>query len=44
MKSNQEILELEKTLLQLENLHASFDYLRIMIITVLIIIIIIIIK
>ena len=29
MKSNQEILELEKTLLQLENLHASFDYLRI---------------
>jgi DNA-directed RNA polymerase subunit beta' len=29
MKSNQEILELEKTLLKLENLHASFDYLRI---------------
>lgn len=29
MKSNQEILQLEKTLLQLENLHASFDYLRI---------------
>ena len=29
MKSTQEILELEKTLLQLENLHASFDYLRI---------------
>jgi DNA-directed RNA polymerase subunit beta' len=29
MKSNQEILELEKTLLQLENLHASFDYLRV---------------
>ena len=29
MKSTQEILELEKALLQLENLHASFDYLRI---------------
>lgn len=29
MKSNDEILELEKTLLKLENLHASFDYLRI---------------
>ena len=29
MKSNQEILELEKTLLKLENLHASFDYLRV---------------
>ena len=29
MKSTQEILELEKTLLKLENLHASFDYLRI---------------
>ena len=29
MKSNYEILELEKTLLKLENLHASFDYLRI---------------
>lgn len=29
MKSNEEILELEKSLLQLENLHASFDYLRI---------------
>lgn len=29
MKSNEEILELEKTLLKLENLHASFDYLRI---------------
>jgi DNA-directed RNA polymerase subunit beta' len=29
MKSNQDILELEKTLLKLENLHASFDYLRI---------------
>ena len=29
MKSTQEILELEKTLLELENLHASFDYLRI---------------
>jgi DNA-directed RNA polymerase subunit beta' len=29
MKSSTEILELEKTLLQLENLHASFDYLRI---------------
>jgi len=29
MKSNNEILELEKTLLKLENLHASFDYLRI---------------
>ena len=29
MKSTQEILTLEKTLLKLENLHASFDYLRI---------------
>jgi DNA-directed RNA polymerase subunit beta' len=29
MKSNEEILELEKTLAKLENLHASFDYLRI---------------
>jgi DNA-directed RNA polymerase subunit beta' len=29
MKSTQEILALEKTLLKLENLHASFDYLRI---------------
>jgi DNA-directed RNA polymerase subunit beta' len=29
LKSTKEILELEKTLLQLENLHASFDYLRI---------------
>ena len=29
MKSNEEILDLEKTLLKLENLHASFDYLRI---------------
>ena len=29
MKSNQEILDLEKALLKLENLHASFDYLRI---------------
>ena len=29
MKSNQEILELEKSLIKLENLHASFDYLRI---------------
>ena len=29
MKSSHEILELEKTLLKLENLHASFDYLRI---------------
>ena len=29
MKSNEEILELEKSLLKLENLHASFDYLRI---------------
>ena len=29
MNSNDEILELEKTLLKLENLHASFDYLRI---------------
>jgi DNA-directed RNA polymerase beta' subunit len=29
MKSNEEILELEKTLSKLENLHASFDYLRI---------------
>ena len=29
MKSTQEILDLEKTLLKLENLHASFDYLRI---------------
>jgi DNA-directed RNA polymerase subunit beta' len=29
MKSNEDILELEKTLLKLENLHASFDYLRI---------------
>jgi DNA-directed RNA polymerase subunit beta' len=29
MKSTQEILDLETTLLKLENLHASFDYLRI---------------
>ena len=29
MKSTQEILDLEKALLKLENLHASFDYLRI---------------
>jgi DNA-directed RNA polymerase subunit beta' len=29
MKSSQEILDLEKALLKLENLHASFDYLRI---------------
>ncbi len=29
MKSNEEILELERTLQKLENLHASFDYLRI---------------
>lgn len=29
MKSTQEILNLEKSLLKLENLHASFDYLRI---------------
>ena len=29
MKSYEEILQLEKTLLKLENLHASFDYLRI---------------
>jgi DNA-directed RNA polymerase subunit beta' len=29
MKSTDEILELEKTLQKLENLHASFDYLRI---------------
>jgi len=29
MKSTQEILKLEKTLLKLENLHASFDYLKI---------------
>ena len=29
MKSNDEILELEKTLLKLENLNASFDYLKI---------------
>ena len=29
MKSTEEILTLEKTLLKLENLHASFDYLRI---------------
>ncbi len=29
MKTNKEILELEKTLLKLENLHASFDYLRV---------------
>jgi DNA-directed RNA polymerase beta' subunit len=29
MKSSKEILELEKTLGKLENLHASFDYLRI---------------
>jgi len=29
MKSTQEILELEKKLLKLENLHASFDYLKI---------------
>jgi DNA-directed RNA polymerase subunit beta' len=29
MKSNQEILELEKALLKLESLHASFDYLKV---------------
>jgi len=29
MKTNKEILKLEKTLLKLENLHASFDYLKI---------------
>ena len=29
MKSTQEILDLEKTLLKLENLHASFDYIKI---------------
>jgi len=29
MKSTQEILKLEKTLLKLDNLHASFDYLRV---------------
>ena len=29
MKSEEKILQLEKTLLKLENLHASFDYLRI---------------
>lgn len=29
MKSTQEILELENALLKLENLHASFDYLRV---------------
>jgi DNA-directed RNA polymerase subunit beta' len=29
LKSTQEILKLEKTLLKLENLHASFDYLRV---------------
>ena len=29
MKSTQEILKLEKTLLKLESLHASFDYLRV---------------
>lgn len=29
MKSTEDILKLEKTLLKLENLHASFDYLRI---------------
>jgi len=29
MKSNENLLELEKTLLKLENLHASFDYFRI---------------
>jgi DNA-directed RNA polymerase subunit beta' len=29
MKKNEEILELEKALLQLENIHASFDYLKI---------------
>jgi DNA-directed RNA polymerase subunit beta' len=29
MKSTQELFELEKTLLRLENLHASFDYLKI---------------
>ena len=29
MKSHEEIFELEKVLLKLENLHASFDYLRI---------------
>ena len=29
MKSNEEILNLEKTLRKLENLNASFDYLRI---------------
>ena len=29
MKTNKDILQIEKTLLKLENLHASFDYLRI---------------
>lgn len=29
MKSTQEIIDLEKTLLKLQNLHASFDYIRI---------------
>ena len=29
MKSNEEIFELEKILIRLENLHASFDYLRV---------------
>jgi DNA-directed RNA polymerase subunit beta' len=29
MKLNEDILELEKSLLKLENLHASFDYLRV---------------
>jgi DNA-directed RNA polymerase subunit beta' len=29
MKSDEKILQLEKTLLKLENLHASFDYLRV---------------
>ena len=29
MKLNEDIFELEKILLQLENLHSSFDYLRI---------------
>jgi DNA-directed RNA polymerase subunit beta' len=29
MKSTEEIFELEKLLLRLENLHASFDYLRV---------------
>ena len=29
MKTNKDILQIENTLLKLENLHASFDYLRI---------------